>query len=67
MQTSIFSGYTGSDVAGEPYDVKIALLQHQARKFAKSDGGSLSDEHLEILQARLNKINHDEYLRWRGF
>jgi hypothetical protein len=67
MQTSIFSGHMGSDVAGEPYDVKIALLQNQAKKFVKADGGSLSGEHVEILQARLDKINYDEYLRWRGF
>jgi spermidine/putrescine-binding protein len=67
LQTSIFRGYMGSDVAGEPYDVKIALLQNQARKFAKADGGRLSGEHVELLEARLNKINYDEYLRWRGF
>jgi hypothetical protein len=67
LQSSIFTGHIGSDVAGEPYDVKIALLESQARKFSKADGGSLSGEHVEILRARLDKINHDEYLRWKGF
>jgi hypothetical protein len=60
----LFSGTSASDVAGEPYWVKIALIDSRARKWAKQDGGTLTEDHVALLRQRLDKANREEAARW---
>jgi predicted alpha/beta hydrolase len=59
----LYSDNMGSAVAGEPYAMKIAVLRDKAKKWAKQDGGALSEAHLAQLRARLEKINPEEMAR----
>jgi len=64
-QTPLFSGNGGGGIAGQPYAMKIAILQAHARKLTARDGGTLTPEHLALLRARMDRINADEIARGR--
>jgi hypothetical protein len=64
-QTPIFSGSAGGGIAGQPYQMKIAVLEAHARKLSAQDGGTLTPAHLAALQTRLDRINADEIARGR--